>query len=365
MVSIHAPTRGATGCSQATVSDWVFQSTRPRGARPYPPLSFDCRMCFNPRAHAGRDLKNLIKTTGKMFQSTRPRGARRGELNQQHAHHVSIHAPTRGATDPFSSLDSVTEFQSTRPRGARLMSYVKSRRSSSFNPRAHAGRDVISMTKQSIDEVSIHAPTRGATACCCTKNAIARFNPRAHAGRDPCVSSPLIHALFQSTRPRGARPAMNHHGAMLDVSIHAPTRGATVNAGFYIAPACFNPRAHAGRDLPFTHCCTACGVSIHAPTRGATNNFYAPVVTAGFNPRAHAGRDHRILEMHNTVLFQSTRPRGARRASRAVHPLLAVSIHAPTRGATPNKRYCRRQSTFQSTRPRGARPANLEPTSSR
>ena len=84
---------------------------------------------------------------------------------------------------------------------------------------------------------------------------------------------------FQSTRPCGARPpqGIDHYplpmfqstrpcGARLDypriwwriqhVSIHAPLRGAT--ASFCAAqdlPNCFNPRAPAGRDRPFTNPC--------------------------------------------------------------------------------------------------------------
>ena len=54
----------------------------------------------------------------------------------------------------------------------------------------------------------------------------------------------------------------------------------------------FNPRAHAGRDLLLFKIPFSTNVSIHAPTRGATlvaGTDYA--IYAGFNPRAHAGRD--------------------------------------------------------------------------
>ena len=55
-----------------------------------------------------------------------------------------------------------------------------------------------------------------------------------------------------------------------------------------------------------------------------------------FNPRAHVGRDQRP-NPHVAVLtkFQSTRPRGARRAGRfSTDNRNSVSIHAPTWGAT-------------------------------
>ncbi len=144
------------------------------------------------------------------------------------------------------------------------------------------------------NDVSIHAPTRGATAIVLSFNPVSfRFNPRAHEGRDV--------ALF---RPRG----IGH------VSIHAPTRGATpcvvvVEAGWAFQSTrprgarplsvrqrkeedCFNPRAHEGRDgffvlSSFCHFL----VSIHAPTRGATSRPKELRLFLCFNPRAHEGRD--------------------------------------------------------------------------
>ena len=77
-----------------------------------------------------------------------------------------------------------------------------------------------------------------------------RFNSRAHGGRDGDVRLVFRIVAFQFTRPRGARLARARHGrADLDVSIHAPTGGAT--------------RAVV-RVLDFLP------VSIHAPTGGAT-----------------------------------------------------------------------------------------------
>ena len=101
-------------------------------------------------------------------------------------------------------------------------------------------------------------------------------------------------------------------------------------------------------------------VSIHAPARGATR---------------------RCFLLQPADWFQSTRPRGARlcfggfcglfrrfnpraRAGRdwEIHSSsddLAVSIHAPARGATVNSAMLMRSPKFQSTRPRGARPGVL------
>jgi len=79
------------------------------------------------------------------------------------------------------------------------------------------------------DTVSIHAPAWGATT---TK-----------------LTTVLI-ALFQSTRPRGARHAMQEELQQgRDVSIHAPAWGATLRQA--VPPQqflSFNPRARVGRD---------------------------------------------------------------------------------------------------------------------
>ena len=77
-----------------------FQSTRPRGARPLPPLNL---------AHQHRP-----------FQSTRPRGAR---LSFPNARCLSLQFQStrpRGARlDTANIIGDIVRFQSTRPRGAR------------------------------------------------------------------------------------------------------------------------------------------------------------------------------------------------------------------------------------------------------
>ena len=76
--------------------------------------------------------------------------------------------------------------------------------------------------------------------------------------------------MFQSTRPRGARPVT------------------------------FNMASPAG-------------VSIHAPTWGATGRKTHDMLAKRFNPRAHVGRDVEAKAEKRAIEFQSTRPRGARR----------------------------------------------------
>ena len=183
-VSIHAPTWGATGRPTINQRTPRFQSTRPRGARPastfkiiveivsihaptwgatqryYLPTSF---LGFNPRAHVGRDSIAQQRVTPCA---------------------VSIHAPTWGATVMRFGSWCCKGFQSTRPRGARLHSEDVAYDQASFNPRAHVGRDLRCTISFRCNNVSIHAPTWGATCNWLNVLPLLCFNPRAHVGRD-------------------------------------------------------------------------------------------------------------------------------------------------------------------------------------
>ena len=145
-----------------------------------------------------------------MFQSTRPHGAR--------------HNATR-----VSSPNN--PFQSTRPHGARPALNAARTTLWSFNPRAHTGRDGQKSTKKG-REIGFNPRAhtgrdsdwlRGFTTC-------QSFNPRAHTGRDHGIRpTNQVEGTFQSTRPHGARLAWRCcKTENILVSIHAPTRGATV-----------------------------------------------------------------------------------------------------------------------------------------
>ena len=78
---------------------------------------------------------------------------------------VSIHAPTRGATNSISaSLIDLSQFQFTHPRGVRPKHIPIIYNLLGFNSRTHAGCDTLNSFIQGDQaSVSIHAPTRGAT----------------------------------------------------------------------------------------------------------------------------------------------------------------------------------------------------------
>ena len=187
------------------------------------------------------------------FQSTHPHGVRRLFCNLCLAFHV---------------------FQSTHPHGVRRPLILIVFTLASFNPRTHMGCDAIDVPDiPDPEEVSIHAPTWGAT------------------------------------------PQKTFKSFFLGVSIHAPTWGATRSFAFpsYLQKG-FNPRTHMGCDSHYN---------------------FANRLSKGFNPRTHMGCD--------ILLFTNS-------------DRLAVSIHAPTWGATHYTSITNIENyMFQSTHPHGVR----------
>ncbi len=168
LVGIGFNPRTRTGCDPASV----------RFARN--------RVCFNPRTRTGCDFTK--------------HGIHKAVI-------VSIHAPARGATPLNNGLKSVScfnprtrtgcdlctdvgtynmrWFQSTHPHGVRLWYCLGFIIKQSFNPRTRTGCDFKTyFIENNSDDVSIHAPARGATS---------KTNCRRLA------------TMFQSTHPHGVR----------------------------------------------------------------------------------------------------------------------------------------------------------------
>ena len=120
---------------------------------------------FNPRSHEGSDVGGFCGTVGALL--------------------ISIHAPTKGATQWRSNRNEIFGFQSTLPRRERLTQEGVTFNNLHFNPRSHEGSDHTPNLPVFFDSISIHAPTKGATE----------------------VPDGLIMAMgFQSTLPRRERP---------------------------------------------------------------------------------------------------------------------------------------------------------------
>ena len=143
-ISVHAPTRGATSNSLSFSIFSVFQSTLPREER----------------------LLGLnFKEANSIFQSTLPREERLSNVDFKSIPYISIHAPTRGATATSGALSSaVFTFQSTLPREERRCCCSGCSFCCYFNPRSHERSDVKIVVVHFCIRISIHAPTRGATA---------------------------------------------------------------------------------------------------------------------------------------------------------------------------------------------------------
>ncbi len=149
-----------------------------------------------------------------------------------------------------------------------------------------------------------------------------------------------------------------------EISIHAPTRGATKLIDELTNPKLvFQSTLPRGeRHLQMPALLEATPISIHAPTRGATSESGRnPLLSANFNPRSHEGSDHnhKWFPKHKHG-FQSTLPRGERLMQmRILVSKGAISIHAPTRGATLTALEIYLFTSFQSTLPRGERQNKL------
>ena len=188
MISIHAPTGGATG--QAYLIPYRNKDFNPRshgGSDSGRINDRDQRNYFNPRSHGGSDKYIPVNLcSNSRFQSTLPRGERRyhpqtekpkkdfnprshggSDRSEQRklgsVAVISIHAPTGGATSILIMSASIRLFQSTLPRGERLNVTSIGAATENFNPRSHGGSDGTYRVPMATQGISIHAPTGGAT----------------------------------------------------------------------------------------------------------------------------------------------------------------------------------------------------------
>ena len=120
---------------------------------------------------------------------------------------VSIHAPAWGATYVGTGIGARRVFQSTLPRGERHRRHTIVDIVVRFNPRSHVGSDNLLSGNNHLFDVSIHAPTWGATQCPLRhKRPNRSFNPRSRVGSDVYVRDAYNRSTkFQSTLPRGER----------------------------------------------------------------------------------------------------------------------------------------------------------------
>ncbi len=252
LISIHAPTRGATILCNHRGLVFGFQSTLPREER----LSFPCNISFH-----------LI------FQSTLPREERQtmrkltiAELNFNPRSHersdpmvkkfllmkmISIHAPTRGATCNSIRPLCIYEFQSTLPREERRSTKCQKAGTKKFQS---------TLPREERPCCNIHALRHD------------DFNPRSHERSDEKrFRETYISLTFQSTLPREERRntlkihVTNH---IFQSTLPREERQPKIKKIYTLRN--FNPRSHERSDSIPDHFIIIPIISIHAPTRGAT-----------------------------------------------------------------------------------------------
>ena len=144
-------------------------------------------------------------------------------------------------------------FQSTHPRGVRpAEDWDKIFLLSNFNPRTHVGCD----------------PQRGHPPPYLLK--FQSTHPR--GVRLYPLNSGVVGKEFQSTHPRGVRPSTRPPSSLSpQISIHAPTWGATLSAQFRSGGQGISIHAPTwGATQIEKHVLADDNISIHAPTWGAT-----------------------------------------------------------------------------------------------
>ena len=210
-VSIHAPAWGATSYQYVAGYVTKFQSTHPRGVRQARAQAAAQQQAVSIHAPAwGATTRGMFPIVSFGFQSTHPRGVRRVRpFSSLQYFRVSIHAPAWGATASSEGIQTLL---------------------AGFNPRTRVGCDVEDLRRIPHEHVSIHAPAWGAT---CTVVAWAAWR-----------------VMFQSTHPRGVRPARSFHLPTKAIRFNPRTRvGCDVFKTVHLTREVrFNPRTRVGCD---------------------------------------------------------------------------------------------------------------------
>ena len=234
--------------------------------------------------------------------------------------HISIHAPTRGATlqvDVHGYYPNI--FQSTLPRGERHYTCMTNGYVIDFNPRSHEGSDwlIQRLFRRHIN-----------------------FNPRSHEGSDPGrADGNHFRNRFQSTLPRGERPFRltdRRRGYVFQSTL---PRGERLLLDQFDPPGNhdFNPRSHEGSDVS-----------------GSAFSAWIRCIFQSTLPRGE-----RLCDSSNKTcycLFQSTLPRGERQEPETVTSTNCIFQSTLPRGERLfEQKWKYSYRLFQSTLPRGER----------
>ena len=187
-ISIHTPTRGTTAGTGTATNLAEFQSTFPREERPY---------------------YTIVRIQVLQFQSTLPREERPFPTDFVTAFMPYFNPRSHERSDNIQNLTfALTKrFQSTLPREERRCMRVRiAAPLCNFNPRSHERSDLVKVGDQYKLNISIHAPTRGATVFRRAERNSCRISIHAptRGATIPNIDIPDV-AGFQSTLPREER----------------------------------------------------------------------------------------------------------------------------------------------------------------
>ena len=188
LISIHAPTRGATcrGPGRSRIDD-----------------------DFNPRSHEGSDFfESQLRTVAIDFNPRSHEGS--DGFSENLPYRPFYFNPRSHEGSDFHSFlfrQALHYFNPRSHEGSDLAQCVSGMVIHNFNPRSHEGSDCFRKNRCKIFvHISIHAPTRGATALSKIFFVIAKFQSTLPRGERPhAASRPESASGFQSTLPRGER----------------------------------------------------------------------------------------------------------------------------------------------------------------
>ena len=142
-----------------------FQSTLPRRERPRCVAARPCAAHFNPRSREGSDAAptGLYAQFNSISIHAPAKGATQTAIDPEGNQGISIHAPAKGATIAQHDTSNTSRFQSTLPRRERRAGGGVVCMDVYFNPRSREGSDARVCACVYLLDISIHAPAKGAT----------------------------------------------------------------------------------------------------------------------------------------------------------------------------------------------------------
>ncbi len=165
-ISIHAPARGATSQDPDALAIVMISIHAPaRGATCHVGFPRLTQEFQSTLPHGERPPgTSTNQQCPERFQSTLPHGERLCFILFYRRFFVFQSTLPHGERQSFPSLHkAVLQFQSTLPHGERQRQHTLIRNVQYFNPRSRTGSDVQNLFAPILLQISIHAPARGAT----------------------------------------------------------------------------------------------------------------------------------------------------------------------------------------------------------